>query len=265
MLIFHHIAKTAGTSLLNILKQNYQSHELLELYGPHRASVDWYQTFYNSLTCTQKASIKCIAAHTAHYVIPVLEQLEQPFQVFCLLRDPVDRAISLYYFTNALRAEEGRGAKVGKAIRQLNWKIEDIYLNLGEGGETSSDLHELFKGYFNGQTRALLAPHIPTQGLRYTSEQTASDSVYEGKLKAILQKHYSVGVQECYKESVEHFAHKFGWKEVKYLEENITPSRPKVSEMPEDVVELIRGYNYLDVKLQSAYLKQYVCTDVKQA
>lgn len=93
MLIFHHIAKTAGSSLLEILRRNYQPHELLELYGPNRDSVDWYQTFYNSLTSTKKASIKCITAHTAHFIMPVLAKLEQPFRVFCLLRDPVDRAI----------------------------------------------------------------------------------------------------------------------------------------------------------------------------
>ncbi|OQY47853.1 MAG: hypothetical protein DRR08_26675 [Candidatus Parabeggiatoa sp. nov. 2] len=266
MLIFHHIGKTAGTSLRNLLKRNYQPHELLELYGPNRGSVDWYRNFYHSLSATQKSSTKCIAAHSAHFIIPVLQgfqnaTLENPanirFQAFCLLRDPVDRIISWYYFARTVaNKDKGGSGQVGRILNQFNWKIEDIYLNLGSGDETTSEQHKLFRHFFNGQARTILAPHISTEGLKYIYEPI-SDNLYEDKLWAILQNYYTVGTQEHYQESVKYFAHQFGWKDLVYVKENMTPARPKLSELPDDVIALIRAYNDLDTKLHNIYTKQF--------
>jgi len=145
LLIFHHIQKTAGSSLANIIRENYAADEILGVF-PNQFSVDWYRKFYDSLSSERKISVRCIAAHSAHFIIPTLIEKQHPFQAFSLLRDPVYRAMSLYHFCKK-RAFVGqaRGAQKGRKIYELNWKIEDIYLNLGGGSEKSSDLHETFK------------------------------------------------------------------------------------------------------------------------
>jgi len=254
MLIFHHIGKNGGTSLRNILKKNYQAEELIELYGPNRGSVEWYRNYYHALSATQKSAIRCIAAHSAHFIIPVLEELTQPFQVFCLLRDPVDRVISWYHFALSM-AESGKGGagQVGKILKQLNWKVEDIYLNLGEGTENSSELHQTFKYFFNGQARTILAPHVSTNELKYLS---APSNDNEDKVQNIMQQYYIVGIQERFKESVEYFAHQFGWKNLSYVKTNVSQTRQKLSELPEELVTLIRTYNNIDVKLHNFYIKK---------
>jgi len=250
LLIFHHIPKTAGTSLRNIIENNYLPHEIVTTYGANRKSVDWYKKFYNSLTIEEKASIRCIAAHTVHFIIPVLIEQQHPFQVFCLLRDPVDRIVSLYHFCKKIPyTKSGGGAQKGQKIRELNWKIEDIYLNLGEGNENSSELHSIFKDFFNGQTRILLSPHVNTETLEYTR---ISQNFYEKQVKDILQKHYVVGVQEKFSESINLFAQKFGWKNLPNRRDNIGHYENKLSK---DVIELIRSYNAIDTKLHTDYFK----------
>lgn len=257
IIIFHHIPKAAGTSLRSILKKNYKSGRLLEPYGPGRESVAWYREYFQSLDYKQKQRLKCISAHTANFIIPVFLELRQRFKAFCLLRDPVERVISLFYFSQSIsETGKGRGAMAGKAIRRLKWNIEDIFLNLGEGGEKSSDLHEIFKDFFNGQVRILLAPHISTGDLLYTSKNT-NESVYENKLHEILNNYYIIGLQEYYNRSVEYFSREFGWKHLVYNKDNITKSRPKVSELPDDVVSLIRAHNQLDINLHGNIKKRF--------
>ncbi len=167
VLIFHHIAKTAGTSMRRVVKANYKRGELLELYGPNRGSVDWYNDYYHSLPFRRKATIRCIAAHSAHYLIPVIDR---PFSVFSLLRDPVDRVISLYFFSKVLAKQgnaKGIGAKLGRKIERLGWDLEDIYLNVGEKNWESVEEYQLFAPFFNGQSRAILAPHRSTTDLPF--------------------------------------------------------------------------------------------------
>jgi hypothetical protein len=249
MLIFHHIGKNGGTSLRNIIKKNYPPNALLELYGPNRGSVEWYRNYYHSLEPIQKTSIQCIAAHTAHFMIPVLEELAHPFQVFCLLREPVDRVISWYHFALLVAETDNGGAgQVGRMLKQHNWGIEDIYLNLGGGAENDSEKHKLFRHFFNGQARTILAPHVATAGLKYISEPP---KFYEDKLWAIMQQYYIVGTQEHFKASIKNFARQFGWQDLSYTKENVTKTKPKVSELPTDVIALIQTYNQLDTQLHN--------------
>ena len=138
----------------------------------------------------------------------------------------------------------------------MNWTIEDIYTNLGNGNEKSSDLHQLFKNFFNGQTRMILDPHIPTHNFVYSSED-ALDIDYDNKLHNILDNYYTIGLQEYYNESVDMFSQVFGWRKLVYSKENITKFKPKVSELSDDTISLIRKYNQLDVKLHRKYSKQF--------
>ncbi len=254
MLIFHHIGKTGGTSLRNIVKRNYPPGALQELYGPNRGSVDWYRHYYHALNAEQKSSIKCIAAHSAHFMIPVLEELAHPFQVFCLLRDPVDRVISWYHFALSVAETDNGGAgQVGRILKQRNWRIEDIYFNLGGGAENSSELHKCFKFFFNGQARTILAPHVATEGLTYTA---TFPHFYEDKLYAIIQQYYITGSQSRFKESVAYFAQRFGWQDISDVKENVTKTRAKLSELSKEITALIQKYNELDTKLHKISQKQ---------
>lgn len=61
-----------------------------------------------------------------------------------LLRDPVERILSLH----GMRREEFEGQ---------SWSLADLYRELGGGRPDSSEAHERFGEFFNGQARAVLA------------------------------------------------------------------------------------------------------------
>lgn len=257
VVIFHHIAKTAGTSMRRVVKANYKRGELLELYGPNRGSVDWYNDYYHSLSFRRKAAIKCIAAHSAHYLIPVIDR---PFRVFSLLRDPVDRVISLYYFTKVLAKQgktEGIGARLGMEIERLGWDLEDIYLNVGGKDRESAEKRQLFAPFFNGQSRAILAPHRATVDLPFYNETTETVTSFQSTLDELLERHYVVGVSERYEESITLFATTFGWQHVFIEHKNISKQRPRGKEIPEELAMLIRSFNQMDNSIHQRYLSYF--------
>jgi len=254
VLVFHHIAKTAGTSMRSVVKANYRRGELLELYGPNRGSVEWYNDYYHSLSFRRKSAIKCIAAHSAHYLIPVIDR---PFRVFSMLRDPVDRVISLYYFAKVLAKQgktKGIGARLGQEIERRGWGLEDIYLNVGGKDSGADGEYQLFAPFFNGQSRAIIAPHRTTADLPFYSETTDIVTSFQSSLDELLRRHYVVGVTERYEESITLFAEAFGWQRTFIERKNTSKQRPRGKEIHGELAMLIRSFNQMDNHIHQRYL-----------
>lgn len=262
LLMFHHLAKNAGSSLRQILQSNYTPEQLLEFYDEptirpkFRNPVEWYRHFYISLPEKRKRSLKCLSGHSIHYLLPTLGELdERPCRVFCILRHPVDRMLSLYHFIQRFPPESGQGGIIAKIIQEKGWGMEDIYLNLGEGNESTSKIHFLFREFFNGQARTILLPHMPqvsTADFPFTDDILKIPQSYRDKLKQVINKYYIMGAQEEYNRSVQYFAKKFGWSELIYEKTNITESRPALDTVSPELVRLVERYNKLDMELYRA-------------
>ena len=248
ILLFHHIAKNAGSSLRQILRLNYTDEELLEYYEEPETldPVSWYRNAYMEM---DKRNLKCLCGHTIHYLLPTLIQLNRPCKVFCILRHPVDRMLSLYHFVQGFVPEDGLGGVLAKSISDNNWQLEDIYRILGEGGENRSDTHFLFREFFNGQARTILMPHIPTIDFPFSDSLTTIPPVYRETLNTIIDRYYLLGTQEDYDLSVEYFAKQFGWHDVVYEKTNITESRPALDSVSPELVQMVERYNALDLEL----------------
>ncbi|MEK7989480.1 MAG: hypothetical protein VSS52_000605 [Thiotrichaceae bacterium] len=244
IIIFHHIVKTAGTSLRFILKQNYQ---LWETYGANRDSLDWYSAFYQTLP---KQDV-CIASHSAHFLIPILIEHQHPFQAFCLLRNPLQRVVSLYQFVLSIAdIDSGRGGQTGRMIRELGWRLPDIYTQLGTGNPRQSELHELFKHFFNGQIYTLLAPHTDVEQLAFNATELSNSQ--QQILDNILMRYYTVGVQEHYEASIQLLAQKFNWHTLPIVTENASTAPPLI--LPIEIQKLILKHNQLDAALHQKYI-----------
>jgi len=92
-LLFLHIPKTAGTSLLLTLRNLFGDNRVL------RADVEGasgrLEEMIADIVATRLPTISCLAGHIPMYAMaPHLEQ----FRPFTVLRDPVDRVLSLYRF-----------------------------------------------------------------------------------------------------------------------------------------------------------------------
>ncbi len=96
--IFTHIPKTAGSTMYSILQQLY-GQNLFSLYGIANEPI-----LFKTLTDTSKNNPNTIWAVSAHIPYGIHEHLQGgPWQYFTMLRDPMKRVLSLYYYVRRVK------------------------------------------------------------------------------------------------------------------------------------------------------------------
>lgn len=248
--IFDHIPKTAGASLRMVVKANYSPTELLETYGA-AFEPEWHRVWWLSFSERERERTRCIAGHTAAHLIPLLDR---PFKAFCILRDPVERVVSLYHYLlqrneDMTRRTPGRGEPTpGEIIHRNEWSLADVFERLsGKGTETG------LWAFFNGQVRHIAGPYRSTAPLELSPGVSPQGEEYRDLAVETLSRHYVVGVQDRVEASVERFAEVFGWDQVFTAVENVTESRPMVDELDEALRVLILEHNRLDADLYAHF------------
>lgn len=223
-LLFLHIQKTGGTSLRKAIEDKYGKHPRTKEIGfPQPQNGYWLA---RDLTAKETLEISAYKAIYGHFSFGIHSLFPPPME-YCyvtLLREPVSRIVSLFYYIQHFYPDPRNGK------------------NLEEFMSPSRDFQ--YHNKDNGMTRALCgypAWITPFKGLKREHLLCAKEN---------LRNYFSlVLLTERYDEGIELLSHAFQWQNPKKIEVNVTPKYPRVDEHSSTLIRQIKALNHLDMEL----------------
>ena len=221
-LIFLHIPKAAGTTLRTIIDRQFHEGAIFTFDGRSEYA-------FKNVHKEEKARIRCVRGHIW---FGLHEYLPQPSTYFTMLRDPVDRVISGYYyvFQNPFHY-------LFDEVTSRNMSLKD-FVSSGISWAQS-----------NGQTCLISGIEETMLGTSYGNYGHLSPYVLEVAKKNLQDYFTVVGLSERFDESLLLLKRTFGWKNIQYTKQNVNRKRLRKAEIPNDTLRLIEKYNELDIEL----------------
>lgn len=229
-LIFFHIPKSGGSTLREIIGRQYPAEAILtqDAKKPMEA-IEHLQR----MSAEQKARLAVVQGHS---VLGVHDLLPKPSTYVTMLRDPVERVISFYYYI--LQSPEHY---LFPRVAEGRMSLRDFIQN-GVSKETD-----------NFQCR-LLSRDCGRADFGQCPPSMLDDA------RDNLERYFSVvGLTERFTETLVLLGEIFGWRKRLFFRKiNVTKNRARREEIPAGVLDLIRGCNQLDMALY-----QYACERLK--
>jgi hypothetical protein len=231
--IFVHIPKAAGTTLDYIINRNLPQQSIYTMLKD--SSLDDFK----NLSDLRKSQIRLVRGHIGfglHRFLP------KPCAYFTLLREPIERTISYYYYIRCATDHWWHDR-----VNAENMSLFD-FINLRL--DASAD---------NGQTRLL-------SGLEtgYEVEFGKCDRQMLEAAKINLREHFTVvGLVEEFDATLLLLQRGFGWRKLAYVKQNVSTNRPKRREIPQATLDAIARVNSLDAELYE-YAKTLFEEQVRQ-
>ena len=214
--IFLHIHKTAGTTLHAILQRQYAQEDVYAIDTEGKSLEH-----LTSLSQSQRAKIRLLKGHMD---FGLHEFLPQPATYFTFLREPIERAISYYYF-------------IQRTPQHPHFQAANE-LNLYEFVDQKVD-----RLMANGQTRQL-AGGYPDYDFDEQAEAVLN------KAKQHLQERFVVvGITERFDESLLLLQRHFGWRNIWYQRQNVGDNRPKRASIDPKTLTILERQNQIDKEL----------------
>jgi Galactose-3-O-sulfotransferase len=220
--IFLHVPKTAGTTLNRLIEWEYP---LFEMYSVDPVFFRWSASHLWQLPARR---LKRTRMFKGHMLFGLHEILPQPATYITVLREPIDRVISAFYFMRSYILHP-----LYWQLRRENWSLEDFVRHSPRG---------------NVQSKILA-------GAEYNSPCTAE--IFE-QAQENLFRHFSVvGLSERFEESLALMKLRFGWKLERYSSFNVTRARPKKHDLPQTTLDLVVEKNAFDLALYECAAKLF--------
>ncbi len=213
-IIFIHIPKAAGQTLKLIINRQYKKSKIFSVDG---ANVDESVEIFKKLPEVRRREIRVLMGHIN---FGLHSYFLQPATYITMLRNPVDRIISHYYYV--LRTPNHY---LYNQVTSHNMTLDE-YITSG----ISMEMH-------NGQTRLLAGINGNSQELLEVAQKN-------------LQKQFAcIGISERFDETLILLKRYFKWRNIFYAKINVAKTRPNKEDISKDTLDLIKKHNELDIYL----------------
>jgi hypothetical protein len=213
-LIFLHVPKTAGATLTVILGRHYPPEAIFHIGGPGRPTLKEFE----ALPLQERARFTCLAGHVA---FGVHRLLPGPARYITMLRDPVDRLVSLYYYVRETPEHSMHEHVVRERVT-----LEEFVRS------RPSD----------AQVRLVSGPPHDGAATRETLQRAQRN---------LRERFAAFGLAERFDDSLLLFARVMGWRHLYFRRQNVTRRRPARSTLAPSTVAMIEERNVLDRELHT--------------
>jgi Galactose-3-O-sulfotransferase len=213
-IIFLHLPRTGGVTLRRTLKWKYAPDVL------NFETLTKQAESFGEVPLSERRNLRVLTGHL-HY--GVHDYIPQRCEYITLLREPIARVVSYYYYI------------LGHPRHWRHAELVRSGMNLDEFVRTSAE-----RGVENDQTRMLSGRGAGELDARSLGRKALDDA------KRNLERFLVVGLTERFDESFILIRRALGWKLPLYVTANVS-TRPKPA--GETAVELIRERNQLDLEL----------------
>jgi hypothetical protein len=226
-LIFLHIPKTGGTTLNGIIEAQYDPSSIYSL--PSHGDIKRYMDDFKLLPVEQRIQLKLLKGHLL-FRARLDQYMSQPCRYITLLREPIDRVISTYYYI------------LETPSHYLHKEIVSEKVDLQVFSERD------YPAVNNLQTY-LLATVDPLLLGKHEESNYPMENLIESAF-ANIDKYFAViGVLERFDEFLILLMRCLGWKITHYSKQNVNQMRPRREDVPERTIETIRNNNKYDMRL----------------
>jgi hypothetical protein len=229
-LIWLHIPKAGGSTLQEVIVRQYMCGFGFRFTGD-RAQV----AAFKALPGRTRTKFDLVHGHV-HFGIH--QWVPEAATYITMLREPVDRVVSHYYFILRDKAHY-----IHRYIREYNLTL-DNFRDL----DPRSDLWTLINRT-NEVDNDMVRWLTPKEHFEVKLGQVTRAMLEEAKWN-LANAFTCFGLMERFDESLECFRRALGWEDVSYTErKNVNPERPPLDEMRPDALEAIRHANRYDIEL----------------
>jgi len=221
-IIFLHLPKTAGSTLGAIVKRQYPPEAVYLRYaGP---GIGPFQEIL-ALPEPQRARLRLLMGHLP---FGIHETLPRPARYVTILREPVERVVSHYYFVRR-RPDHHLHETVTSRRMTLRDFVESGIARELENGQTT----------WMGWSPELIA-----------RDDRSSPELLVRATRNLEDRFVVAGLTERFDETLLVMRERLGWtRSIWYRQENVTRNRPALAEIDEDTRALIVERNGLDIEL----------------